>query len=372
MLKPEGQPILHIVHSVRWDTSPMIDQLAEGGIDEVVSDGVVLILCGCSRERRKRCKQRRADRSGCEVPVMEDDLFRMAEEIHEVKEQNNAPVTSQGGDRSLADVSASASVDPLPLGRSASPTITPDLLQRKAEGEKEMSEVESALCKCGLRPPWHAVSCPEYAGLRIPAGVQAGTSKEPEGDHAGVLCHKRGTPEQYFEGRVNGVTHFSRDGKRWDRDLARIPLSDCPFYVAAVDDTATVENTFGPLDSYDLVEPTDEAVEACARLIHEVNAELCRFGNELVLEYTRDVRESVSAGIRRMIANPFETPEENHNAWMAYRAQEGWKLGRVKDPVAKTHPCMVPYDMLPPFQQLKDKMFQRIVRTFFGLPGPKS
>lgn len=213
--------------------------------------------------------------------------------------------------------------------------------------ETSVDNLASALCKCGLRPPWHAKSCPKYQGLRI--------------DPKGEVVQREG----YFETRVEGHTKYSLtpDGP-W--------LDDIPLSAAVdVDDTATVENTFGPLDSYDLVEPTDEAVEACARLIHEVNSELCRFANELVLEYTRDIRESIVAGIRRMIANPFETPEENHEAWMAYRAQEGWKLGRVKDPVAKTHPCMMPYDMLPPFQQLKDKMFQRIVRTFFGLPEPR-
>jgi hypothetical protein len=34
----------------------------------------------------------------------------------------------------------------------------------------------------------------------------------------------------------------------------------------------------------------------------------------------------------------------------------------VKDPEAKTHPCLVPYDDLPEYQQLKDRVFLAIRR----------
>ena len=54
---------------------------------------------------------------------------------------------------------------------------------------------------------------------------------------------------------------------------------------------------------------------------------------------------------------------------MEYRKSEGWRYGLSKDPVAKTHPCMVPYAALGPFAQSKDMVFHAIVRTFFGLEG---
>lgn len=37
--------------------------------------------------------------------------------------------------------------------------------------------------------------------------------------------------------------------------------------------------------------------------------------------------------------------------------------GEVKDGEAKTHPCLVPYEQLPPAQRLKDDLFAAIVRT---------
>lgn len=51
------------------------------------------------------------------------------------------------------------------------------------------------------------------------------------------------------------------------------------------------------------------------------------------------------------------SPEELHHDWvMAYTAM-GWVFGEVRDPVAKTHPDMVPYDDLGQLEQDKDSVF---------------
>jgi hypothetical protein len=41
--------------------------------------------------------------------------------------------------------------------------------------------------------------------------------------------------------------------------------------------------------------------------------------------------------------------------------KDGWVYGEVKDAEKKTHPCLVPFDQLPLFQQKKDKLFCAIV-----------
>ena len=41
----------------------------------------------------------------------------------------------------------------------------------------------------------------------------------------------------------------------------------------------------------------------------------------------------------------------------------GWKYGPEKDPQAKTHPCIVPYDKLPDEQRDKSRLFVAIVRS---------
>jgi hypothetical protein len=51
------------------------------------------------------------------------------------------------------------------------------------------------------------------------------------------------------------------------------------------------------------------------------------------------------------------SPEELHDDWVrAYEAM-GWRYGEVRDPDAKTHPDMVPFDALDPRERDKDAVF---------------
>jgi hypothetical protein len=68
-------------------------------------------------------------------------------------------------------------------------------------------------------------------------------------------------------------------------------------------------------------------------------------------------------GVQHALRNPDATPEKSHQNWMAGKIADGWVYGEVKDPAAKTHPCMVPYDRLPEFQRKKDALFLAIVRA---------
>ena len=74
-------------------------------------------------------------------------------------------------------------------------------------------------------------------------------------------------------------------------------------------------------------------------------------------------RASVIDGVIHAYAFPNATPEDSHNNWMAGKISDGWVYGEVKDPVAKTHPCMVPHAELPEFQRKKDALFLAIVRA---------
>ena len=50
---------------------------------------------------------------------------------------------------------------------------------------------------------------------------------------------------------------------------------------------------------------------------------------------------------------------------MRDKLADGWVFGFEKRPEATppTHPCLVPYDQLPREQQLKDALFQGVVRV---------
>lgn len=120
---------------------------------------------------------------------------------------------------------------------------------------------------------------------------------------------------------------------------------------------------------YDLVEAREDAILHCGMLIHATVEAMNNSVNEHTVSWELN-RESVLNGIRRHLDNPSETAEQNHNAWMAYKVLDGWKYGTQKDAVAKTHPCLVPYSDLGPFQRQKDLVFIAIVKTYFGLEGP--
>lgn len=80
-------------------------------------------------------------------------------------------------------------------------------------------------------------------------------------------------------------------------------------------------------------------------------------------------KQSAVAGVRFVYANPDSTPADNHASWLAQKEAEGWRYGEVKNAEAKTHPCFLPYDQLPPEQQFKDQLFRTIAKTMLTVMG---
>lgn len=67
------------------------------------------------------------------------------------------------------------------------------------------------------------------------------------------------------------------------------------------------------------------------------------------------------AGI--VLAMDGATAAQQHAAWVKYKKDAGWKYGPKVDEVAKTHPNLRAYHLLPPRQHHKDRLFQAIVKT---------
>ena len=44
-----------------------------------------------------------------------------------------------------------------------------------------------------------------------------------------------------------------------------------------------------------------------------------------------------------------------HEVWAQSRLSEGWTYGERRDDVAKTHPCLVPYEELPEIEKAYDR-----------------
>jgi hypothetical protein len=80
-------------------------------------------------------------------------------------------------------------------------------------------------------------------------------------------------------------------------------------------------------------------------------------------------KESAISGVQGIASGRITKPSDSHDSWMAQKIAEGWSYGRVKDPVAKTHPCMVPYEDLFGEQRAKDTIFFNTVRTLITANG---
>ena len=109
-------------------------------------------------------------------------------------------------------------------------------------------------------------------------------------------------------------------------------------------------------------------VEQIARVAHETNRTYClTIGDDTQNTWESAEewqRESALKGVEFALANPGAHPRDLHNAWMKDKLADGWIHGAVKDPAAKTHPCIVPYGQLPVEQRIKDYLFRGIVFAF--------
>lgn len=106
---------------------------------------------------------------------------------------------------------------------------------------------------------------------------------------------------------------------------------------------------------------------AIARVCHEVNRAYCSaLGDESQPPWeTAPEWQQSSAinGVRLTVEDPARTPESSHIGWMEEKVADGWRYGPVKDPEAKTHPCLLPYQELPLEQRVKDHLFLAVVRA---------
>jgi hypothetical protein len=106
-------------------------------------------------------------------------------------------------------------------------------------------------------------------------------------------------------------------------------------------------------------------VVGIAMVCHEANKAWCKAnGDETQKDWVAAEqwqRESAIKGVEFKLANPKAGKDAQHNAWMEDKINDGWVFGEVKDAKKKTHPCLVPFELLPDFQQKKDALFCAIV-----------
>ena len=72
---------------------------------------------------------------------------------------------------------------------------------------------------------------------------------------------------------------------------------------------------------------------------------------------------SAMNGVMFHLVNPDAGDSASHDNWMREKVETGWTYGEVKDEEAKTHPCLLPFEELPPEQQFKDTLFRTIIHA---------
>lgn len=105
-----------------------------------------------------------------------------------------------------------------------------------------------------------------------------------------------------------------------------------------------------------------------AKTAHEANRALClsQGDNSQVPfdEAPTNIKASAIDGVVRILDGISKTPEDSHDSWCNFKKADGYVYGEIKDDVAKTHPCLVPYAQLPAEQKVKDAVFFAIVESF--------
>jgi hypothetical protein len=112
-------------------------------------------------------------------------------------------------------------------------------------------------------------------------------------------------------------------------------------------------------------------VEQIARVCHEANKAFCEGIYDFSQEHWDDAeqwqKDSAIAGVKYAIENPDAPDSAQHDAWCADKIKDGWCFGEVKDPIKKTHHCLVPFEDLPSQQQAKDTLFKAVCKSLLPL-----
>lgn len=112
-----------------------------------------------------------------------------------------------------------------------------------------------------------------------------------------------------------------------------------------------------------------------AYICHEANRAYCAsVGDDSQLPWDKAPewqKESAIAGVRFVYANPSAPASANHDSWSAVKVADGWVYGEEKNPDATppTHPCLVPFEDLPPQQQFKDVLFRTVALSTINAFG---
>lgn len=106
-------------------------------------------------------------------------------------------------------------------------------------------------------------------------------------------------------------------------------------------------------------------VDLVAQIAHEANRAYCQAIGDNSQPPWENAPEWQKSSARDGVENVMRgaSPGDSHANWLRHKEADGWKYGETKDADKRTHPCMLPFEQLPPEQQLKDHLFIGVVRV---------
>ena len=111
----------------------------------------------------------------------------------------------------------------------------------------------------------------------------------------------------------------------------------------------------------------ETTVEQIAEVTHEANRAICLAFGDASQKPWQDApewqKESSREGVRLHMGDPTLGPEASHVAWCVSKIDSGWVYGPTKSESLRTHPCLLPFNSLPPEQQVKDYVFRAVVHS---------
>ncbi len=104
------------------------------------------------------------------------------------------------------------------------------------------------------------------------------------------------------------------------------------------------------------------AIETIARVAHEVNRAYCEaIGDASQLPWW-EAPDTERDSVRGLLEERYATAEDQHEAWLADKAAEGWSYGPTKDVLTKQDPAFVLWDELPEEHRVKAELCRAVCR----------
>lgn len=127
---------------------------------------------------------------------------------------------------------------------------------------------------------------------------------------------------------------------------------------------------YGRMVTSGMAKISDVAATKIAQVVHESVRALQKANGQPASpawgRAAKWMKEASVEAVRWRLANPKANASAQHDRWMAEKIAGGWKYGRAKNAVKKTHPLMVAYRDLPEIERLKDALVNAVIDSLAG------